>query len=124
MANSIFNDVSDNQIKPTGDVGLESMPNIGSIKIGSGAKAFKADESGIWLGGNKFADAPFSVDMDGNIVATTLSLSDYLSKTDAAQELTGDIRVGTGSSIKLDGANHRITINDGTNDIILIGLYP
>ena len=108
MANiNPFNDVRDVSLPNSGDLGQETMPNVASMKVGAGAKAFKADESGIWLGGNKFEDAPFSVDMDGNIVATTLSLGAYLSKAGTGQQLTGSIR-----------------INDGANDIILIGLYP
>jgi len=65
-------------------------------------------------------DAPFSVDMEGNIVATTLALSTYISKTDTGQTLSGDVSVGSGN-VKIDGVNKRIIINDGTNDRILIG---
>ena len=45
---------------------------------------------------------------------------DALLKAGSSQNLTGDIQVGTGN-VKIDGANKRIIINDGTNDRILIG---
>jgi len=108
MADSVFNDIPDKAIQSTTDFyGQDLLDNVASLKIGSGAKAFKADESGIWLGANAFEDAPFSVDMSGNVVASTLNLSAYLSKAGEEQQLSGSI-----------------VINDGTNDIILIGLYP
>ena len=69
------------------------------------------DESGIWLGANKFADAPFSVDMLGALIATSGNIS-------------GTVRIGLGTgaaSILLDGANKRIIINDGTDDRVLLG---
>lgn len=46
--------------------------------------------------------------------------ADALLKSATAQNLTGDVQVGTGN-VKIDGANKRIIINDGSNDRILIG---
>jgi len=120
--------------QPTGIGGADDLRNVASIKVGDGSRAFKADESGIWLGANKWASAPFRVDMQGNVVATSATFSSYaldadlntldgaaLKKAVAAQELTGDIRVGTGANVKIDGANARILINDGSDDRILLG---
>ena len=46
-----------------------------NIEVGAGAKTFKMDERGIWMGSSDFDDAPFKVDMEGNIDirATTLT---------------------------------------------------
>lgn len=44
-----------------------SLQNLTSQSTGSGEKSFRADQSGIWLGASKFIDAPFSVDMLGNV---------------------------------------------------------
>jgi len=41
----------------------------GSIEIGSADNIFKADSNGIYLGDAVFADAPFRVDMQGNLTA-------------------------------------------------------
>ena len=46
--------------------------------------------------------------------------ADALLKSGSSQNLTGDVEVGTGN-VKIDGANKRILINDGTDDRILIG---
>ena len=200
------------------------------FKRGYGNKVFGSSEDGIWLGAADFSDAPFSVDMDGNLIASSADFSgsgytkinifrqasiptsvsigdlwfdsddnnrmyraasvgadqiiageweevatpsisifaqdsiptstaegdlwydtddnnkpyraasvgadqiaagewelvndlraaDALLKAGSSQNLTGDIQVGTGN-VKVDGANKRIIINDGTNDRILIG---
>ena len=130
-----FNDVDDKKLIQSEDVhGSEVLDNIAKMQVGFGTKAFKADESGIWLGANKWADAPFRVDMEGNVVASSATFSQYatdsdlttldgqvLKKAGSAQPLTGDIRVGSGANVKIDGANARIIINDGSNDRILIG---
>lgn len=119
---SVFNDVNNKSITASSDVVNTSLlDNITSMKIGTGAQCFKADQySGIWLGANKFADAPFSVDLDGNVIASTLNLTGYLSKTVSGQTLTGTIFLGE-NNIILDGTNKRILINDGANNRVLIG---
>jgi len=118
-----FNDVPDYQLNNPSTYGKDTL-NVAAMNVGFGDKSFKSDDQGIWLGANFFEDAPFSVDMDGNITATSLDLTAYLSKTGTNQPMSGTIRLGTGTgtaSIILDGGNKRIIINDGTNDRILIG---
>jgi hypothetical protein len=54
----------------------------------------------------------------------TLSGRFNLSQTKLGQDFFGDMRLGDkgdGGSVKLEGTNNRIIINDGTNDRILIG---
>ena len=46
--------------------------------------------------------------------------ADALLKAGSSQTLSGDIQVG-GANVKIDGANGRILINDGSYDRILIG---
>jgi hypothetical protein len=98
----------------------DSFANLQTVQIGLGNKALYADQSGIWLGSSKFATAPFSVDMQGNMVGTSVTLSNYLTKTGAAQGLTGSINLGVGNVV-VDGTNKRILVNDGTNDRCLLG---
>lgn len=104
---SVFNDVKNKSITASSDVVNTSLlDNITSMKIGTGAQCFKADQySGIWLGANKFADAPFSVDLLGNVNASTLNLTNYISKTGTDQYLSGSI-----------------VIRDGTTPAIFIGI--
>lgn len=97
----------------------------GSIKstgmfIGEADKVVKADEQGLYIGNDVFADAPFSVDMDGNFVASSGTITGYIALTGTGQSFSGDFNLGD-ANIQIDGTNNRILINDGTNDIILIG---
>jgi len=113
---SVFTDVQDNPVIPSVADGTSSS-NVNSLEIGKGSKVFRSDQSGIWLGAEVFADAPFSVDMEGNVTATT---GNFLTKTGTTQAFSGSINVGAGN-VLIDGANKRILINDGTDDRILLG---
>jgi len=94
-----FNDIESKGLpQPEGIAGQLYLDNILAMQVGSGTSVFRADESGLWLGANKFADAPFKIDMQGNIYVET-----------------------TSGTIVIDGVNNRIIINDGSNDRVLIG---
>jgi hypothetical protein len=95
-----------------------------SFKRGFGSDIFGVDQNGFWMGAAEFADAPFSVDYQGNMIATSATFSQYVTKTGTGQVLSGSVDVGAASGtagVFIDGANKRIIINDGTNDRILIG---
>jgi hypothetical protein len=49
------------------------MANV-NLRIGTGDNVFKADSNGIYLGNAVFADAPFSVDMAGNLYASNATI--------------------------------------------------
>lgn len=98
--------------------GLSMYSN--TFKRGYGDAVFGSSEEGIWLGAADFEDAPFAVDMEGNVIATSLNLSQYLTKTGTGQALTGSVNVGN-SNVLIDGVNNRIVINDGTTNRIVIG---
>ena len=42
------------------------LESVRTLQVGFGSKVLRADERGIWLGGEDPTTAPFSVDMDGN----------------------------------------------------------
>lgn len=56
--------------------GFDDFRRISALEVGTGNRAFKSDESGIWLGANKFADAPFSVDMLGAMAVKSATFKD------------------------------------------------
>lgn len=73
--------------------GLQMFSN--TFKRGYGDKVFGSDENGIWLGAADFADAPFKVDMDGNLTTTG-----YIAVGGAADDVnSGDTEV-EGSKLK------------------------
>lgn len=71
--------------------GKAIIEKLWSARVGAGTSVFCANISGIWLGGKTFALAPFSVDMEGNVIATSIAItggsmsgvtiSDYLKLT-------------------------------------------
>ena len=101
----------------------QNLSQIASMQVGEGSQVFRSDRSGIWLGAATFADAPFSVNMAGDVIATSATFSAYISKAGTGQSLTGDFDLGgtTSGYVKIDGDNKRILINDGTNNRIVIG---
>lgn len=63
---NLFNDVANPQIQdPTGIAGQQYIDNMAYVKVGAGDQALQMDQSGLWLGARRFADAPFKVSMDG-----------------------------------------------------------
>lgn len=63
---------------------------VKELQIGQGSNVLRADQQGLWLGAARFEDAPFRVDMEGNITATSLDLSNFLE----IGEALGDIGAG------------------------------
>lgn len=63
-------------LEPKGDVryGSQFFRDVQELQVGYGSKVMRVDQQGLWLGAETFAAAPFSVDMNGNVVATSLSL--------------------------------------------------
>lgn len=54
--------------------GSEVDRDVKELQVGAGSTVFRANESGIWLGAKRWASAPFRVDMNGNVVATSITL--------------------------------------------------
>jgi len=104
-----FNDVKRKPFpQPEGIGGFDDLRSIAALQVGAGNRAFKSDESGIWLGAHKWADAPFKVDMQGNLVATQATIG-------------GSI---VGANITLGGAadvNGVMSIKDASDNLIIKG---
>lgn len=63
---SFFDNVPRKQLPQTsGIAGLSYLDKVSGMQVGSGSNVFRVDQSGLWLGGKTFADAPFSVNMLG-----------------------------------------------------------
>lgn len=55
--------------------GDQSLGSLSSLAVGFGNVAMYADQTGLRLGNVKTSSAPFGVDMNGNVHATTLQIS-------------------------------------------------
>lgn len=94
---------------------------VKELQVGIDDTVFRADQSGIWLGANEFADAPFSVDMDGNVIAANLTIT--------GGTITGATIVGgtietalTGLRIRLNGSTDKLEFM--FNSTVYASLYP
>lgn len=56
----------------------EQLNHVAYLQVGAGDKSLKIDDDGFWIGAKKFVDAPFRVDPEGNMVATSITLSGYI----------------------------------------------
>ena len=123
-----------------GNKGNDFLEAVKSLQVGFGSKVLRIDRDGLWLGAEDFASAPFSVDMEGNLVATSLDLSGFLE----VGEALGDIGAGnitgtyiangtintsklnanaingmtiTGALIRTSSSGSRVQLNDSTNTL-------
>lgn len=55
--------------------GKDLIKKLWSLNIGAKDNVARIDISGLWLGNKAFKDAPFSVDMEGNVIARSISIS-------------------------------------------------
>jgi hypothetical protein len=79
------------QSQAEGNKGNSFLDAVKSLQVGFGSQVLRIDRQGMWLGAADFASAPFSVDMAGNMIATSLDLSGYLQVGEALADVQSDI---------------------------------
>lgn len=74
-----FNDIKRSSLpKKEGVAGQPYLDNLLALQVGHGNTSMKSNRYGLWLGAKNYNDAPFYVDMNGNAVATSISVSGYI----------------------------------------------
>lgn len=53
-----------------------------SLSVGNGPNAMRVDRSGMWFGAESFVNAPFSVDLDGNVTLHSIIAIDGVDTSD------------------------------------------
>jgi len=100
--------------------GSEFFRDVNELQVGIGAEVFRVDRQGIWLGAERFADAPFSVDMEGNVIANNITLGGYIPTGGAVGDVQTTIGGGGLSAISANigtitaGTITGVTITGGT----------
>ncbi|MCR4305481.1 MAG: hypothetical protein NUV73_00165 [Candidatus Daviesbacteria bacterium] len=123
-----FNDVPDTDLPQSDNLrGKDNFINTGALQVGGlGAKAFRSDDQGIWLGAQKFVDAPFKVDMSGGITATSGAIAGWsinstqIYKNNTVLDSAGQLSLGTGDDIAILSSvdtTYRLWIGDATNNV-------
>jgi|GEM_PF-7114797 len=67
-----------------------------NMTVGSGNNVFKVDKKGIWLGNAEFINAPFSVDMQGNLYAENARIKGVVVSSDF---IGGTITLGEDNNV-------------------------
>src|SRR3990172_9085317 len=71
-----------------GVAGSPYLDNLLALQIGHGDTTMKGNRNGLWLGAKNYADAPFYVDMNGNVVATSIDLDgNYIETRGGADDI-------------------------------------
>jgi hypothetical protein len=69
-------------VDPTGKIhGLDYVANLLALSVGSGSQVLRSDQSGIWLGATRYANAPFRVNMAGSLFASSAEISGKITAT-------------------------------------------
>lgn len=86
---------------------------VTELQVGFGARVFRMDRQGFWLGAEKFEDAPFSVDMEGNVVGVTFAGAVLTGVTINGSTINGGTI--TGSLFRTAASGVRIEIDSPTD---------
>lgn len=78
IANATITDAKITSLSADKIIANTLMANV-NLVIGSGNNVFKANQNGIYLGHANYADAPFHVDMQGNLYAESATISGSIS---------------------------------------------
>lgn len=90
---------------------FRNLSKVQEFQIGNGNAVWRADKRGMWLGAKRWEDAPFRVNMNGDIVSITLS-----SETVTARRVqTAD----TGQRVVIDDVSNTIRFYNSANALIL-----
>jgi len=109
-----------------GDTRVRSLREL---KIGGGENILKVNTDGLFMGADNFADAPFSVDYDGNITVTTLTIADgSITTSKLADEAVTAGKIKSGDITATQIASNTITAskikaNTITSDELTTGAF-
>jgi len=109
--------------------GKNYLWRLWSMQVGAGNTVLCGDISGLWLGAKTFALAPFSVDMEGNVIASSVTITGgsitgttiagYLLLSGGT--LTGDLILDHAPTLNLEAANKKYVddlIDSSTYDVL------
>jgi hypothetical protein len=93
--------------------GIAQFNRSNRLRIGSGDNIMMADKQGLWLGAKKFDNAPFRVDMEGNLVGLSLDAPTITGGTISGSSLSGSTI--TGGTVRTSSGGTRVEMNGGSN---------
>lgn len=99
---------------------VRHLSKVQEFQIGRGTNVWRANRQGMWLGAEKFEDAPFSVSMTGEVVGISFEGTTLTGITINGSTINGGTIVG--SIFKTAASGVRIEI-DSPNDANEIRFY-
>lgn len=129
-----------NEVDQTERNGAQFFRNVKELSVGYGAEVFRVDRNGMWAGAETFATAPWSVDWNGNMIASSITLSGYIPTGDALDDIgiggigaayinvsslsaisanIGSVTSGTvtGALVRTSSSGTRVQMNNSTNSL-------
>lgn len=112
------------EVDDTSKNGGTYLSDLRELNIGNGGNnVFRADKNGIWLGSDKFSDAPFRVSMSGALIATSATISGFITVGGAASDVNSNSTTISGGKITANSISADKMVTNtlvvGTN--VLIG---
>lgn len=95
-----FTNISNQSVEPSSYYGSDVLSSVSNFQLGAGDKSMKVDKSGMWFGSKTFATAPFKVDLDGNVTASSLTAGNYVQVGGAAADVNNNSTQITGVRIQ------------------------
>jgi len=109
----IIKEIVQPPIPPYQDIPYKGGTDIRSLKelkVGGGTDILKVNKEGLFMGADNFTDAPFSVDYDGNITGTSLTIADgSITTAKLADEAVTAGKIKTGDITATQIASSTIT---------------
>jgi len=94
-----FSDIQDKGIGQGSTLYGSELMNLQALQVGAGSNVLRSDESGFWMGAEKWANAPFKVDMAGNVYASSLTATGYIAVGGAAGDVNSGATTISGTKI-------------------------
>lgn len=67
-----------NEVELESRHGAQFFSNVKNLSVGFGSRVFRVDRDGMWAGAETFAAAPWKVDWNGNMTASSITISGYI----------------------------------------------
>lgn len=122
----LFKDVDNSTPTPRLEPGdVRNLRKVQEFQIGNGNLVWRADRRGMWLGSARYEDAPFKVDMNGNVTGITFDAAVVTGLTVNGGTINGGTITGatiTGGLFRTAATGTRIEI-DSVSDQNEIRFY-
>lgn len=90
-----LNDATSPETPSSSPQNFAELLDARELNVGQGGNnVLRFDKQGLWLGAKKFANAPFRVNMQGSVVATSIVLSGYTTSGDVTTIIGNTVTTG------------------------------